>query len=53
MISQKTFRFSGKTFLLLEGRNVDQEFQEAIDRLWPESPDDPPNLYRGLLAPED
>jgi len=36
----------------LEGRNVDQEFEEAIDRLWPEHLDGPPKLYHVLLAPE-
>jgi len=26
-----------------EGGNVDQQFEEAIDRLWPEHPDGPRN----------
>ena len=37
----------------LEGRNVDQEFDEAIDRLWPEHPNGPPKLYRVGLAPKN
>ncbi len=37
----------------LEGKNVDQEFEEAIGRLWPEHPDGPPKLYRGILVPKD
>ena len=26
-----------------KGENVDQQFEEAIDRLWPEHPNDPRN----------
>jgi len=29
--------------LNLKGENVDQQFEEAIDRLWPEHPDGPRN----------
>jgi hypothetical protein len=37
----------------LEGKNVDQQFGEAIDRLWPEYLHGAPKLYRGLLIPYD
>ena len=37
----------------LEGENIDQKFEEAIDRLWPEHPDGPPKPYSALLAPEN
>ena len=33
--------------------DVEQRFEEAIDRLWPQHPDGPPKLYRALLTPED
>ena len=36
-----------------EGKKVDQEFEEAVQRLWPEHPDGPPKLYRVGLAPEN
>lgn len=37
----------------LEGKNIYQECREALDRLWPEYPDGPPKLYRGVLAHKD
>jgi len=37
----------------LEEEDVDQAFEEAIGRLWPEHPDGPPKLYRAVLAPKD
>jgi hypothetical protein len=37
----------------LKGRNVDQEFKEAVHRLWPRHPDGPPKLYRVELVPEN
>ncbi len=33
--------------------NVDQTFEEAKHRVWPEHPDGPPKLYRAVLAPKD
>jgi hypothetical protein len=37
----------------LKGKNVGQEFEEAIHQLWPEHPDGPPKLYRVQLAPKN
>jgi len=37
----------------LQARDVDQKFEEALDRVWPEHPDGPPRLYRVGSAPEE
>jgi len=37
----------------LKRENVDQESEEAANRLWPDHPDGPRKLYRVLLAPKN
>lgn len=37
----------------LKGKNVDQEFEVAVHRLWANHPDGPPKLYRVQLAPKN
>jgi len=37
----------------MEEENVQQRFEESVDRLFPQHPDGPPKLYRALLVPKD